>query len=231
VILSVKGSEGSTSSPARSTVAESKTVAPQPTRVHTVLVVDDERSVRDSLRVTLEQYFRVLTADRGTVALRILEREPVSVMTLDLRMPGWSGPETLLEVREVNSDVEVVIVTAYSSYTEAMRAIRLSAFDMVSKPFEIEHLLDTVRRAAVRYENRERARGGYEALDGLTDRLIGSIHGLSATELQKLAQGKQAELGELRERAHDVLVGLYDIPSRVKRADFPLAALASDRAA
>jgi len=215
VILSVKGSEGSTSSPARSTVAESKTVAPQPTRVHTVLVVDDERSVRDSLRVTLEQHFRVLTADRGTVALRILEREPVSVMTLDLRMPGWSGPETLLEVREVNSDVEVVIVTAYSSYTEAMRAIRLSAFDMVSKPFEIEHLLDTVRRAAVRYENRERARG-YEALEGLTDRLIGSIHGLSATELQKLAQGKQAGLGELRERAHDVLVGLHDIPSRVK---------------
>ena len=190
---------------------------PQPTRVHTVLVVDDERSVRDSLRVTLEPHFRVMTADRGTVALRILEREPVSVMTLDLRMPGWSGPETLLEVREVNSDVEVVIVTAYSSYTEAMRAIRLSAFDIVSKPFEMQHLLDTVRRAAVRYENRERARG-YEVLDGLTDRLIGSVHGLSATELQKLAQGKHVELDDLRERARDVFVGLQaaDVPPRAK---------------
>jgi DNA-binding NtrC family response regulator len=183
-------------------------VGPRLTRLHTVLVVDDERSVRDALRMILEPQFRVMTADRGTVALRILERERVSVMTLDLRMPGWSGAETLLEVREVNCDVEVVMVTAYSSYGEAMRAIRLSAFDLVSKPFEATRMLDTVRRAALRWEERESAGQGYGALEGLTDRLIDSIHGLSSSELHKLSQAKLARLDDIQARARGVLAEL-----------------------
>jgi DNA-binding response OmpR family regulator len=60
-------------------------------RTHTVLVVDDEAGIRESLRLILEPHYRVLTADTGEAALGILERERISVMTLDLRMPGWDG--------------------------------------------------------------------------------------------------------------------------------------------
>ena len=174
------------------------------------MVVDDERGVRDSIRLILEPQFRVLTADRGTVALRTLQQERISVMTLDLRMPGWSGPETLLKIREVNSDVEVVIVSAYSSYTEAMRALRLSAFDLVAKPFDANQILETVRRAAARCETRRETSSSYKALDGLTNRLIKSIHGLSVPEFHKLARGKQAQLEDLRARAQKLLSRLSD---------------------
>ena len=198
-LQSVSGSQTPRSSTGASpSASETPTIATQPTQVHSVLVVDDERGVRDSLRLILEPQFRVLTADRGTVALRILENEPVSVMTLDLRMPGWSGPETLMNVREVNSDLEVVIVSAYSSYTEAMRALRLRAFDLVSKPFEASHVLETVRRAALRRETRQRVSTSYRALDGLTNRLIASINELSSSELRELSQSRRAKLDDLR---------------------------------
>jgi DNA-binding NtrC family response regulator len=186
--------------------------------VHSVLVVDDERGVRDSLRLILEPQFRVLTADRGTVALRILQQERISVMTLDLRMPGWSGPETLLKIREIDSDLEVVIVSAYSSYTEAMRALRLRAFDLVAKPFDAKQILETVGRAVLRCETRRGTASSYEALDGLTNRLIKSIHGLSVLEFHKLARGKQAQLADLRERAQKLVGQLSDARvSRVRR--------------
>ena len=187
--------------------------------MHSVLVVDDERGVRDSLRLILEPQFRVLTADRGTVALRILQQERISVMTLDLRMPGWSGPETLLKIREIDSDLEVVIVSAYSSYTEAMRALRLRAFELVSKPFDANQILETVGRAALRCEMRRGASSSYEALDGLTNRLIESIHGLSPLELRRLARSKQAQLADLRAQAQKLVGQLSDARvSRVRKA-------------
>jgi PleD family two-component response regulator len=81
-------------------------------RTHTVLVVDDEAGIRESLRLILEPHYRVLTADTGEAALGILERERISVMTLDLRMPGWDGLETPLRVREIEAALEVIIVSA-----------------------------------------------------------------------------------------------------------------------
>jgi len=175
----------------------------QPRSIHSVLVLDDERGVRDSIRLILEPQFRVLTASRGEAAVRILEREPVSVMTLDLRMPGWSGAETLLNIREINSDLEVVLVTAYASYSEAMRALRLRALDVVSKPFEAHRLIETVRRAALRRETGLRP---YEALDGLTNRVIESIQLPSASaEHLRLSQSRKLKLDDLRTTAKNVL--------------------------
>src|SRR6476659_5013470 len=88
----------------------------------TILVVDDEDSSRESLRLILERHYRVLIADSGEKALEILEQEPVSVMTLDLRMPGWSGSETLVRLRDTKAAVEVVIIRACGSFSETMRA-------------------------------------------------------------------------------------------------------------
>jgi CheY-like chemotaxis protein len=148
---------------------QTPTFAVQPRSIHSVLVLDDERGVRDSFRLILEPQFRVLTASRGEAALRILER-----------------------IREINSDLEVVLVMAYASYIEAMRALRLRALDVVSKPFETHRVMETVRRAALRRETRL---GPCEVPDGFTKRLIESIQLLSASEHLRLAQSQKLETG------------------------------------
>lgn len=170
----------------------------------TVLVVDDERGAREALRLILEPHYRVLTAEEGAAALEILKREAVSVMTLDLRMPGLSGPETLLRIREINSDLEVVIVSAYASYRESMRALRLRAFDLIAKPFDSKQVLETTHRALVRFERRRRATS-HEALEGLTNRLIESIRGLSESESRSLSQTGKLTLDEMRAQAQSLL--------------------------
>ena len=121
-----------------------------------VLVVDDEQGAREALRVILEPEFRVLVADGGREALRIIGQESVSVMTLDLRMPGMSGSETLLALREVDADVEVVIVTGFGTYSDALRALRLQAFELISKPFDVSRVRGAVRQAVARRELRLR---------------------------------------------------------------------------
>jgi DNA-binding NtrC family response regulator len=189
----------------RSTTDADAVAGRQPTRPHSVLVVEDEPSVRDALRLTLEPHFRVLTADQGEEAVRILTREPISVMTLDLRMPGWGGPETLLRIRETNSHLQVVIVTAYANYSEAMRALRLRAFDVVSKPFDANEIVEKVRRAAVLCERGLARSSSFEVLDGLTTRLMESIPALSASEIQSLSNTQNAALGDFQARAQDLL--------------------------
>ena len=125
--------------------------------VPTVLVVDDEVGVRAALRMILDRDYRVLTAESGEAALEILRREEISAVTLDLRMPGWSGMETLLRIRDVAPDVGVIIVTAHGSETDAMRALRLDACDVVTKPFETTEVLEAVRRSIARGDQRHRA--------------------------------------------------------------------------
>jgi len=183
----------------------SDSICLEPKRPHSVLVVEDEPSVRDALRLILEPHFRVLTADQGEQAVRILAQEPISVMTLDLRMPGWGGPETLLKIRETNSDLQVVIVTAYANYTEAMRALRLRAFDVVSKPFDASEIVEKVRRAAALGEKGMTGSSSFEVLDGLTTRLMEAIPALSKTEIQALSNAQNEKLGEFQARAQDLL--------------------------
>ena len=172
----------------------------QPKR-HSVLVVDDEPGARDSLRLILERDFRVVTTESGEAALDLLARERFAVMTLDLQMPGWGGPETLLKIRDVNAELQVVIVTAYASYTEAMRALRLRAFDLISKPFDAATVVDTVRRAARRYDSGSPTFASLDLLEGLPMKLISSIHELSKTELRSLSKGQSVTLDDVRARA------------------------------
>jgi DNA-binding NtrC family response regulator len=189
----------------RSSAIADEATDPRAARLHSVLVVEDEPGVRDALRLILEPHFRVLTAELGEQALNVLERESISVMTLDLRMPGWGGPETLFRIRETNSELQVVIVTAYASYTEAMRALRLRAFDVVSKPFDANEIVEKVSRAAGRCETGLPKASSLEVLDGFSTGLIGSIHGLSANEIQSLADARTVKLVDLQARAQNLL--------------------------
>jgi YesN/AraC family two-component response regulator len=108
----------------------------------------------------------VRTVSSGEEALEALRTEPIDVVLLDLTMPGIGGVETLGRIREIDQAVEVVIITGYFSYQSAVEALRLRAFDYITKPLNSGRVQSVVRRAeASRRQRREEPAGDrYESL-------------------------------------------------------------------
>ncbi len=111
-----------------------------------ILVVDDELGPRESLKMILNPHYNVYTADRGTQAVEILKQHPVDLVTLDLKMPGLGGINVLEKVKQYDPDIEAIIITGYGSLDTAIEGLRLGAFDYISKPFDVNHILALVRR-------------------------------------------------------------------------------------
>jgi signal transduction histidine kinase len=115
-----------------------------------ILVVDDEMGPRESLKMILNPYYNVYTADRGAQAVEMLKEHPVDLVTLDLKMPGFSGINVLEKVKQHDPDIEAIIITGYGSLDTAIEGLRLGAFDYISKPFDVNHILALVRRGLER---------------------------------------------------------------------------------
>jgi len=113
-----------------------------------VLVVDDRESMRDSVASTLVRAgLEVQTVDGGAPALdAIAKRRPDCIVT-DMKMPGMSGMELLEEIRKLDEDLCVVMMTAFGTVETAVRALKIGAFDYLSKPFEGDELIICVKRA------------------------------------------------------------------------------------
>jgi signal transduction histidine kinase len=120
-----------------------------------VLIVDDELGVRESLRAILQSDCDVLTAGSGDQALEMIERESVDLMTLDLKMPGLGGMGVLERAKQIDPDIEVLIITGYGSFDTAVEGLRFRAFDYLAKPFDCDQVRALIRKA---YERRSEAR-------------------------------------------------------------------------
>jgi DNA-binding NtrC family response regulator len=112
-----------------------------------VLVVDDEPGVRESLRLILKERAEVALAVSGEEALARMAKESPDVILLDILMPGLDGLEVLERLRELSPVSQVVMVTATKTVKTAVRAMKLGAYDYVTKPFDIDELLMIVDRA------------------------------------------------------------------------------------
>jgi two-component system response regulator AtoC len=112
-----------------------------------VLVIDDEPGVRESLRMLLKHSYEVLTAVSGNEGLQLLSKQGVDVVLLDILMPGMDGLEVLEEIKQRNLPVQVVMLTATKTVKTAVTAMKLGAFDYVTKPFDIDELQVIVERA------------------------------------------------------------------------------------
>ncbi|MGE5254508.1 MAG: sigma-54-dependent transcriptional regulator, partial [Planctomycetaceae bacterium] len=113
-----------------------------------ILVVDDERLIRQSLEKGLAgQGYTVFSAEDGKTALRLAEEESPELIVLDLRLPDLSGIEVLKGLRELEKDMPVLVITAYGSIDTAIQAIRSGAYDYITKPFDLEALLLSVNQA------------------------------------------------------------------------------------
>ena len=121
-----------------------------------ILIVDDEMGPRESLKMILKPYFNVYTAERGGQAIEILSQARIDLVTLDLKMPGLPGTKVLEKIKERDPDIEAIIITGYGSMDTAIEGLRLGAFDYISKPFDVNHILALVRRALERRNARVR---------------------------------------------------------------------------
>src|SRR5881296_1453791 len=115
-----------------------------------VLVVDDDHGVRESFRLILEDRYEVLEAADGRQALERLRASPVDLVLLDIRLPEMDGIEVLERIKALDEGIEVILVTAVKTVRTAVAAMKLGAFDYLTKPFEEDELLSLSRRALER---------------------------------------------------------------------------------
>jgi two-component system nitrogen regulation response regulator NtrX len=102
-----------------------------------ILVVDDERGPRESLRMILSGSHDVQTAEDGASALEWLRTEPVDLVTVDLKMPGMGGDELMRTIRSEFPQVEIIVITGCRSVEAAVEGIRHGVFDYLTKPFDV----------------------------------------------------------------------------------------------
>jgi signal transduction histidine kinase len=131
---------------------ESMTARPRPER-HTLLIVDDERDVLDSLRHLFHRSYRVLLAESGEEALAILAREDVHVILSDQRMPGMTGDAVLAEARKNHPDAIRMLFTGYADLEAVIRAVNEgNIYRYIVKPWDSAELESVIRQAVEQYE-------------------------------------------------------------------------------
>ena len=119
----------------------------------TILVVDDEVGPRESLRMILKPIYEVHTAGNGQEALNFISEKKVDLVTLDLKMPGISGIDVLKEIKKLQPDIDVIIVTGYGTLSNAQEIMRYGAVDFISKPFNVADIICIVSKAFQRRRN------------------------------------------------------------------------------
>src|SRR5574341_120635 len=121
-----------------------------------ILVVDDEKSMRDLLSITLDKEgYDVLTAAGGEPAVEALHRESVDAVITDLRMPKVDGLQVLRVAKEISPDTAVIVITAVASTETAVEAMKLGAYDYITKPFKLDEVNLIVRNALERKRLRD----------------------------------------------------------------------------
>ena len=113
-----------------------------------ILVIDDDKDICEALRKLLViDGYSVKTITRPMSTLRELKKKTYHLIILDLKMPEIRGEDLLREIRKVNPDISVLILTAYPSVDSAVQALQNHVFDYVRKPFKINELRETIRNA------------------------------------------------------------------------------------
>ncbi|MDA0349282.1 MAG: response regulator [Verrucomicrobia bacterium] len=123
-----------------------------------VLVIDDEMGPRESLRYLLDEEFQVDVCDRVEAGLEKISQTTFDTIIMDIRLPSMNGIEGLAKVREIDSQVSIIMLTGYGNLETAQEAIKFGANEYVTKPFDIHRMLEIVRKHS-KEANLRRKRG------------------------------------------------------------------------
>ncbi|UCD70716.1 MAG: sigma-54-dependent Fis family transcriptional regulator [Syntrophobacterales bacterium] len=112
----------------------------------TVLIVDDDESMRDTLEAILKKEYAVIKAEDGERALRIAEIEEVNVILLDIMLPGMGGLEVLEKIKARFEDIDVIMITVVKDIDSVVKAMKLGAYDYIGKDFDYDEVITLVDR-------------------------------------------------------------------------------------
>ncbi len=169
-----------------------------------ILIVDDMHDMLKFLErlIKAELHADVYTTDNGKDAIEMIVGNPVRIVLADIRMPEMSGVELLRHVKEIDNSITVIMMTAYGSIEDAVETLKLGAYDYVTKPFDEERLLHTLKKAIeydglfqknVDLEKKIKAREAAESLVGKSppiQRLVEIVKVVARTDLTVLVTGE-----------------------------------------
>lgn len=142
--------------------------------MRSILVVDDEPSIREFLQIMLEREgYAVTCAEDGKEAISLFEKHPFEVVLADIRMPRMTGFEVLNRIRELSPDTRVIMITAFASFESAVESMKEGAYDYITKPFNVEEVKKTVgnafqsREPAEDAAQKKRGKGDLEMFEGM----------------------------------------------------------------
>jgi len=150
-----------------------------------VLVVDDEKNIRRTLRMVLEtEGYAVLEAESAEEALKLLEAEPVDLGMFDVRLPGMDGLALLSRARELWRDLPVIVISGHAETPDVVEAMRRGALDFFSKPVDRERVVVSVKNALARRSLEERVKELSSRERRFGDEMLGESAALRALREQ-----------------------------------------------
>lgn len=139
----------------------------------TILIVDDELSMREFLAILLEKAgYTTMAAANGKAALQIIENEKLDLVISDIRMPTMNGLDLLAAAKKIDSNLPVVMITAYASPEDAVTAMKNGAYDYITKPFKLDEIRNVIVGAISRAQ--PTSNGGEGSETGEFSGIIGS---------------------------------------------------------
>ena len=152
-----------------------------------ILVIDDEKDILDVMSLILKDHgYHVITVLDGVAGLAQCRKKSPQIVITDIRMPGMNGIEVLEAVKKLNSDIEVIVCTAFAEMELAIQALQLNASDFITKPISDQALHLSIERAKQRYISRKKLQDYAKLLEKQT-----------ADQAQILHQDKMMSLGRL----------------------------------
>ncbi len=163
-----------------------------------ILVVDDELSIRESFSLILEGKYQIHLAASGEGALKIASSQKIDMVYLDIRMPGLNGLETLKRLKEIDPDLEIIMVTAVNEVQKASEAIHLGARDYVVKPFDVNQILKLTEQILRKKNILKEGAAAQKSISKQTPELIGQSDKITgvAKAIEKLKDEHVLILGE-----------------------------------
>jgi len=137
----------------------------------TLLIVDDEEGPRQSVKIIFKRDYNVLVANAGEPAIEIARTNQIHVAILDIMMTGMSGVEVLRELKQIDPNTEVIMLTAYETLETARQALRYGACDYLNKPFDIPTMRTAVSKAVEKNRLATGLRSSNEQLQALQDEI------------------------------------------------------------
>jgi DNA-binding NtrC family response regulator len=162
-----------------------------------ILIVDDEESVRDSLlNWFIEDGYNVRCAENAKIALLMLENESFDIILADIKMPGMDGLEMLRRIKLLKTDSIVIVMTAFATVDTAVQALKDGAFDYITKPFDPDDLSHLIRNASKQIsltEENENLKKKVVSLENVED-LIGNSEVMKRVlkEIESVAQSNSS---------------------------------------